>query len=79
MSVTGTLPAGYRVIVLYHGLVFAVLGPTGGSFSGITEAKGFGAATDVDSFACKGAATVGQPGPSACLAERADVGLYWSP
>ena len=79
VTLTGVLPAGYSVYVEFQGRVWAVLGPTGGDFSGITETKGFGAANDVGAFACKTGASKGDALPSACLAEGADIAVYWNP
>lgn len=79
VTVTGTLSAGYTVYVAYHGRVWADLGPDGGSFSGIMEEKGFGAANDVSAYACKpGGVGKGQALPSTCSA-GAGIDIYWKP
>ena len=79
VTVTGTLPAGDTVYVAFHGRVWANLGSTSGSFSGITEAKGFGAANDVGAYACKGAgAGKGEALPGPCSA-GAIIDINWNP
>jgi hypothetical protein len=79
VAVSGPLPAGYTVYAEFAGAIVAVLGPTGGSFSGVTKPQGFGASTEVGAFVCKTGGSVGQPLPSQCLAEGADIAVQWSP
>jgi hypothetical protein len=79
VSVAGALPAGDAVYVVFGDTIVAVLGPTGGGFSGVSEPKGFGADTTVGAFVCKQGAAVGQPLPSTgCLAEGDDISAQWS-
>jgi hypothetical protein len=80
VKVTGTLPAGYTVYVAFHGRVWVDLGPGGGAFSEITEAKGFGAANDVGAYACTPGAKKGDPLPSNCFGQGgAVIDIVWSP
>jgi hypothetical protein len=92
VEVIGTMPPGYEVYVFYHSQVWDVLGPTGGTFV-VQEQPGFGAANDVEAWACltggkphdpslpSGTADKpGSPPKPGCLGgQGTDIGIYWNP
>jgi len=81
VSTGGILPPGYTIYVFFHSQVWAVLSPTGGSFT-VGENKGFGAQNDVEAVACLAGARVGGPlpidrnGQRGCL-YNADIDIIW--
>ncbi len=62
VSTGGILPPGYTIYVFFHSQIWAVLSPTGGSFT-VGENRGFGAQNDVEAVACLAGARVGGPLP----------------